>query len=185
MNANEVLIYTTEKNTSRYNHLIGCYNLALDLLKDITLPTTVKDKILNTVLLHDIGYSDKLKCTGLHSIDGYNFLNKNHPDLCFHKAIYLHSDFVNICPDRYKAQSDEIFNSLSDLEFATLLLLDYCDCHIDGQGNEVTISGRWMDLESRYQNNATVLHNSLSTKEYAYHVERIIDRILDILPTLK
>lgn len=185
MNALDVLKYTTNEDSTRYKHLTKCRELGEELLSDILIDEKIKEKILNTILLHDIGYSEKLKDTGIHAIDGYRYLDANYPDLCFHKAIYMHSDFVNVCPDNYKEESNLLYDSMTDLEFATLLIVDYCDSHIDGYGNEVTINGRWEDLENRYKTRPVVLAIAKTTKEYAFHVERIINRILDILPILK
>lgn len=184
MNAIDVLKYTTNEDSTRYKHLTKCRELGEELLSDIIIDKEIKEKILNTILLHDIGYSEKIKDTGVHSVDGYRYLDANYPDLCFHKAIYMHADFVNVCPENYKEESALIYDSMNDLEFAALLIVDYCDSHTDGYGNEVTIKGRWEDLQNRYKNKPEVLEITKKTEKYAYHVERVINRILDILPTL-
>lgn len=184
MNALEILNLTTEKESSRYKHLTACCNLANELLQDVPINLDIKEKILNTVLLHDIGYSHTLNVTGEHNIDGYNFLNKNHPDLCFHKIVLLHGDFINYCPTKYNEILESVYDSLTDLEFAVLIIVDYCDHHIDGLGNEVTIDGRWKDIKNRHSADSKVLKVQDDLIKYSYHIEKIIDRILNILPDI-
>lgn len=185
MKAIDILNYSTEENTTRYKHLTKCHELGQYILSDSKIDNSVKEKLLNTILLHDIGYSDVIKKTGIHSIDGYQYLEDNYKDICYHKAIIFHSDFINGCPDEYKNYVQEIYDSLTDLEFAALIILEYCDTHVDGYGNEVTIEDRMNDLYARYSNNPEALTTFNRFKENALHIERIINRILDILPTLK
>lgn len=184
MLAIDILKKTTSEEQTRYKHLTACYQFANELLDTIDLTDEIKTKILNTVLLHDIGYSEVISNIGNHFVDGYNYLNENYPDICYHKAILLHSDFVNTCNNEYKELVTSVYDSLTDLEFAVLILLDYCDTHIDGVGNEVTIEGRWADLENRHGNNIPKMNIINELKSYAYHIESIVDRILDSLPKL-
>lgn len=182
MKAIDILKFTTNEETTRYKHLTACYNQAEELLDNINIDKETKEKILNTVLLHDIGYSEKINTTKNHTLDGYNYLKDNYPNICFHKAIALHGDVINICENEYKDTFNEIYESLSDIEFATLIILDYCDTHVDGFGNRVTIAGRWADLEKRHKHELHLTKHYTELKRYAYHVESIIDNILKKLP---
>ena len=185
MNAFDILKETTDINHPRYLHLNGCYELAKELLEGLDISLPVKEKMLNTVLLHDIGYSSSVKVTGCHYVDGYNYLLDNHSDVCFEKVVCLHGDFVNITPIHHKDFVEGLYDSLSYLEFATLILVDYCDTHINGVGEEVTIEDRWNDLISRHNSNdERTMSDILNTKEYAYHTEKVINYILNILPKL-
>lgn len=184
MKAIDILKYTTKEELSRYKHLIACREFALELLDTLNIKTDVKEKILNTILLHDIGYSEVISDTGHYSLDGYRYLVNNHPNLCYHNAILLHSDFINTCAEEYKDFVTDIYNSLSDLEFAVLIFLDYCDSHVDGMGNEVTLEERWADLNNRYKHNPEKMKIVTDTFSYACHIERIVDRILDLMPKL-
>lgn len=185
MLAIDILKETTNEELSRYKHLMSCYNLAKELLDTIDMNNDIKEKILNTILLHDIGYSDVISCTGNHFVDGYTYLENKYPDICYHKAILLHSDFINTCNEKYTELVYNVYDSLSDLEFATLIILDYCDSHVDGMGNEVTIEGRWADLNKRHSGNESKMKVVNETKSYAYHVEKIVNHILNLLPNLK
>lgn len=184
MNAIDILKFTTEEETTRYKHLTACYNQAKEMLSTINIDEIVKEKILNTVLLHDIGYSEKINTTNLHTLDGYNYLKNNYPEVCFHKVIALHGDFINICPKDYTDTVNDIYDSLSDLEFATLIILDYCDTHTDGYGNKVTLEERWSDLENRHKNENHLTKHYDDLKKYTYHVEKITPEILHRLPKL-
>ena len=184
MKAIDILKYTTKEELSRYKRLTACREFASELLDTLDISLDVKEKILNTILLHDIGYSEVISDTGYHSLDGYRYLINNYPNICYHNAILLHSDFVNTCVEEHKALVTEIYNSLSDLEFAILIFLDYCDSHVDGMGNEVTLQGRWLDLKSRYEDEPEKLQILMGTFSYACHIEKIVDRILDLIPNL-
>lgn len=184
MKAIDILKYTTKEELSRYKHLTSCREFALEFLDTLDISVDVKEKILNTILLHDIGYSEVISDTGYHSLDGYRYLKNNYPNLCYHNAILLHSDFVNTCAEEHEEFVTEIYNSLSDLEFAVLIFLDYCDSHIDGMGNEVTLAGRWADLRNRYKNQPEKMQNIIDTFSYACHVEKIVDKVLDLIPNL-
>ena len=184
MEAIDILKYTTKEELSRYKHLTACREFASELLDTLDISSNVKEKILNTILLHDIGYSEIISDTGYHFLDGYRYLINNHPNLCYHNAILLHSDFVNTCAEEYKDFVTKIYNSVSDLEFAVLIFLDYCDSHVDGMGNEVTLQGRWLDLKSRYEAEPEKLETLKDTFSYACYVETRVDRILDLIPNL-
>lgn len=180
----ELLKLTTDVETTRYKHLIACYNLATEILTNVPINEDIKEKIANTVLLHDIGYSDKLSITNCHTVDGYDYLDKNYPKLCYHKAILLHGDFVNHCPEVYREKLETVYDSLTDLEFAVLIILDYCDHHIDGFGRRVTIDERWSDLKNRHSKTSKVIELEDELVAYSYHIENIIERILNILPDI-
>lgn len=182
MKAIDILKYTTKEELSRYKHLTACREFASELLDTIDISLDIKEKILNTILLHDIGYSEVISNTGYHSLDGYHYLKNNYPNVCYYNAILLHSDFVNTCPAEYTDFVIDIYNSLSDLEFAILIFLDYCDSHIDGTGNEVTLEGRWIDLHNRYNDKPEKLQELKDILSYASHVEKIVDRMLDLMP---
>lgn len=177
----EILEFTTDKELSRYKHLASCFSLASELLEGITVSDAIRNKILNTILLHDIGYSEKIKVTGEHAVDGYNYLNENYPDLCFTKAILLHSDKINQVSKNYLQLVTDTYDSLSEIEFITLILLDYCDTHISAYGDECTIDDRWCDLRNRYVDNETILKSINENYEYAIHIESIVNYILDRL----
>lgn len=180
----EILEFTTDKELSRYKHLTSCFSFASELLNDVTISDDIKNKILNTILLHDIGYSEKIKVTGEHSIDGYTYLNENYPDLCFSKAILLHSDKINQVSNNYLQLVEKAYDSLSEIEFITLILLDYCDTHVSAYGDECTIDERWSDLKDRYINDPKTLKSINETYEYAIHIESIVNYILDKLNSM-
>lgn len=180
----EILEFTTDKELSRYKHLTSCFSFASELLNDVTISDDIKNKILNTILLHDIGYSEKIKVTGEHSIDGYTYLNENYPDLCFSKAILLHSDKINQVSNNYLQLVEKAYDSLSEIEFITLILLDYCDTHVSAYGDECTIDERWSDLKDRYANDPKTLKSINETYEYAIHIESIANYILDKLNSM-
>ena len=180
----EILEFTTDKELSRYKHLTSCFSFASELLNDVTISDDIKNKILNTILLHDIGYSEKIKVTGEHSIDGYTYLNENYPDLCFSKAILLHSDKINQVSNNYLQLVEKAYDSLSEIEFITLILLDYCDTHVSAYGDECTIDERWSDLKDRYANDPKTLKSINETYEYAIHIESIVNYILDKLNSM-
>lgn len=180
----DILRYTTDIESTRYKHLMACHKLATELLADVPVSCDIKEKIANTVLLHDIGYSHKLNITNCHSVDGYVYFEKNYPDVCFHKAILLHSDFINYCPEEHKEIVETVYDSLTDLEFAVLILLDYCDNHVDGLGNRVTVEGRWEEIRNRHGKDSVVVKREEELTAYGHHLNNIIDRILDILPDI-
>lgn len=180
----DILRYTTDIESTRYKHLTACYSLATELLANVPVSLDVKEKIANTVLLHDIGYSHKLNVTNCHTIDGYDYLDENYPNLCFHKAILLHGDYINYCPEVHKQKLETVYDSLTDLEFAVLIILDYCDHHVDGLGNRVTIEERWADLKNRHGKDSKVLQLEEELVAYSYHIDNVIERILNILPDI-
>lgn len=184
MKSIDVLRYTTDIESTRYKHLMACYNLVTELLADVPISSDVKERIANTVLLHDIGYSHKLNITNCHAIDGYVYLEKNYPDICFHKAILLHSDLINHCPEEHRQMIENAYESLTDLEFAMLIILDYCDNHVDGLGNRVTIDERWKEIKNRHSDDSIVIQLEDELSAYGYHLENIIERIFKILPDI-
>lgn len=181
----ELLISTTNVETTRYKHLTGCYELAKELLENVKMDNEVKEKILNSVLLHDIGYSNKLNKTDCHSLDSYNYLKDNYPDVSFYKSILLHGELINYCPEEFKEEIQEVYDSLTDLEFATLIIIDYCDNHVNGYGVRVTVDERWEDIKSRHDKDSPVVKYAEELTNYCYHIDNIIDEILRRLPNLK
>lgn len=182
MKAIDILNITTEMDVPRYKHLSACGDLAKEILEEVKIPSELKEKIIGTVLLHDIGYSNELKNTGQHSFDGYFYLSENFPGLVFEKSILFHGDFINVMSNSLYKEVEGIYDTLTDLEMIVLHIIDYCDTHIDGKGNEVTINGRWSDLEKRHKGiNPEKWEVALKTKEYAYFVENTINYVLDRL----
>ena len=184
MEALNILLETTDVSSPRFKHLTMAYNIAKEITNDLNIPKELKEKIVNTVLLHDIGYSEKINSTKLHSLDGYNYLHSKYPDICFEKCILLHSDFPKYCPNDYSDFVSNIEDNLSELEQIVLIILDYCDIHSNGFGKKVSLEERWEDLTSRHANNPTRLKEVLSSKEYAIFIDKSIEYNLEKLESL-
>lgn len=174
MQALSLLYKYSRDNVSRYNHLVSAHNIAKYILEDTIVRDDIKLKILNTVLLHDIGYSNKINETDNHNLDGYRFLKENAPDLCFNNVVLLHGDMVNLCKDEDKEFYRDVYNNLTEIEQIALVVVDYCDNHSDGNGEWVNVMERFEEMKERYGDKFEILKQPKDTMEYAYFINTVL-----------
>lgn len=92
-------------------------------------------------LLHDIGYSDKLKETGFHPLDGYNYLKEIDENLA--ERMLLHTS----TPE--EAEMRGIVMPVVK-EDAYSMLLSYADARVLATGKRVSSEERLLDIINRY-----------------------------------
>ncbi|MBP3916202.1 hypothetical protein [Clostridium sp.] len=182
MKAIEILNSVVENDTKLYKHLWGAYTKAKNLLDGRHIDSDIKEKIINTVMLHDIGYSKKIAEVGDHNLDGYNFLLKKYPGVTFEKCVLLHGNYIGFLTEDDMHENnaskvllaDETNKSLTQLEEEVLNFLDYCDITTDGNGECTTVNGRLVDIIKRYGTSEVKVKNFENHIDAAYRVcERI------------
>ena len=174
MQALSLLYEYSRDNVSRYNHLVSAHNIAKYILDDTIVRDDIKIKILNTVLLHDIGYSNKINETDNHNLDGYRFLKENAPDLCFNNVILLHGDMVNLAKDEYAEIYKEAYDNLTELEQIVMVIVDYCDNHSDGNGNWVNVGERFKEMKERYGDVFETVKYPKDMMDFAYFINKAL-----------
>ncbi len=92
-------------------------------------------------LLHDIGYSNELRISGFHPLDGYNFLVGIDPDIAnmmlYHTSTKEEAEMLGLSlPPRIRTSTAD--------------LLSYVDSRIDHLGTNVGFNKRLSSIISRY-----------------------------------
>lgn len=151
------------EGSPRYKHSIEVSKLVMEIVGssyEYSQHATI------AALLHDIGYSEEVNFTGFHPVDGYRFLRakgyvKDILDVVLHHSLaredYLHNHSTKELED-YK----EII--LSDRAQKILEIVSYADWHTDGQGNRVSVDGRYADILDRHGHNSKVGEFMLSIR---------------------
>ena len=88
------------------------------------------EEVLNTVILHDIGKSNKLKGDSIAE-KGYNYLKQS-------PKVYARS-IRNMGTGRHSAECNEI-------ETLITTVIDYCDSHTDYRGNFCNITDKLQEI---------------------------------------
>jgi hypothetical protein len=100
-------------------------------------------------LLHDIGRSEKLNKTGLHPLDGKNFL-ESLGEKELGRKISTHSIAL---------ETAELKGVQGDFEPKTLeeKILTYADMHVNHLGERVSFNERIKGIKERYQNHSKTM----------------------------
>lgn len=122
----------------RYKHTIAVSLLMREKAQEIGL---CSDTAQCVGLLHDIGYSDDIKKTGFHALDGYNYLKNI--DQCMAERIALHTS----TPEEAELRGINLPKVKQD-KYARLL--SYADSRVMGNGKVVSFEERLNDIINRY-----------------------------------
>lgn len=122
----------------RYKHTISVSLLMKDKASEIGLDPNIAQCI---GMLHDIGYTDRIKTSGFHALDGYNHLLKI--DKTAAERIALHTS----TPEEAALRNIAIPKIKQDLY---AVLLSYADARVMGNGKVVSFDERLQDIINRY-----------------------------------
>lgn len=123
--------------------------------------------------LHDIGYSPRLKSTGLHALDGARYLRdqqKSEGRLC---RLVAHHSLAAIEASR-RGLSDILNREFPPLDGLLMDALTYCDMTTDPDGNTVDVAVRLREIEERYGANNIITQ---SIREAEPHILDAVRRI--------
>lgn len=131
---------------NRKLHLKSSYDIILELIPE----EGTCSKLKNTVLYHDIGYSNEaaFENSDDHNLKGYLFWQGK--NVVHEKAILFHSRF------------SEVILTCEDIDVLATYIVDYCDIHSGPQGQRVSIDERIDEIGKRYGEDSlvyTVMNN--------------------------
>jgi putative nucleotidyltransferase with HDIG domain len=130
--------------TDRYKHTIAVSLVMKDKASELGLDPHIAQCI---GLLHDIGYTNRIKTTGFHALDGYNHLLTI--DKTTAERIALHTS----TPEEAELRNIPIPKIKQDIY---AILLSYADARVMGNGKIVSFEERLEDIINRYGENHIV-----------------------------
>lgn len=145
-----------------HTHSQVCAKIALKLYEKAGLEPV--EKVINTVLLHEIGNSNLIKFSNNFKENAFALL-KNSSDV-YARAILNHST------NTYDFES-------SELEQYVTMVIDYCETHTDEDGFECTLDEKIKKTIERYGSSSKEVEELLNLYDYYIGVE------LDIFDTIK
>jgi HD domain len=127
--------------------------------------------------LHDIGYSDDVRQTGFHSLDGARWLRaRGHERLA---CLVAHHTGA-----RFEAEARGLAGALEEFaeeQSAVADLLTYCDLTTDPEGREVTPWVRLAEIDGRYGDDSDVARGMhAASGSLAAVVARVEDRVAQV-----
>lgn len=156
-------------NINRLNHSIQCMERFKSKCGELGVTPT--KRMLNTLLLHDIGYSKTIQDefdVKSHNLAGYLFLDSTMPNDVHTLPILLHG---------FGKGLNQV-NSLPYEDSLILSVLDYFDVTTSHEGKECSIESRIASISSRYGEENRKYLRALSKIEYFKTLERDVDKIL-------
>ena len=167
------LNFFIDKDSKRYNHILGVIKLANDMQIKISLDN---NDLYLAALYHDIGYSEKLHNIGFHPIDSAIKAYQDGVNLNTINAILCHTGAKG------EAQLKDVSLSkyYSNVNEQNLLakLLTYCDIHVNANGEFVTLEERLDDIFSRYKKNHLVYINIKNHIPYFNEIDKFVSDII-------
>lgn len=94
-----------DKQSNRYKHISGAVSLMKSLTKKLRLLLKMRIMAVKAMLLHDIGYSDKVSRSNFNPYDGYMLCVKNEINPAVAKAVLLHSGAFDEWQHRIEAET--------------------------------------------------------------------------------
>lgn len=138
----EIMLESNLKD--RYRHTISVSLVMRKKALEIGLDPDIAQCI---GLLHDIGYTDRIKSTGFHALDAYYYLLDI--DKITAERIALHTS----TPEEAELRNIAIPEITPDLY---AILLSYADARVMGNGKVVSFDERLEDIINRYGDNHIV-----------------------------
>lgn len=164
-----------DKSNLKYSHIMGTHRLMEHLATSLSLTGQLKQDCLDSALLHDIGYSEKVNKTGFHPYDGYVFCMENRLSPAVAKAVLLHSGamsemlFKNLGLESVYLPA---IQSLTEQELFVLELTTFCDIHVTLNGCFVSLEDRIKDMSARYEPNSPVMKHVYADLPYFQCIDR-------------
>lgn len=151
-------------DVNRFAHSCNCAQLLMDIANKNGIKISVR--LVNTVLLHDVGYSSQVTLNEDHNMNGYLMFKDSNK--VYARAILNHGK--NIYDDK---------SSLIE-QYATMVV-DYCDSHVDYDGKKCTIDERIANIIKRYGEHSKQAFDIVNLYEYLITVEMcLIDTLMKI-----
>lgn len=166
-----------DKKSNRYLHILGVVDEMRILLKDIDANEKKKGELILAAFLHDIGYSEKLKTTGFHPMDGAMFCYRNKlpkrivSSVMFHSGAYYDAKRMN---HNVKSFYEAYENTLTKKEKLYIDLITFCDLHRSPKGEKVTFNERMNEIKARYGEKHSV-YTSMEDKRLYF--EELIKKV--------
>lgn len=140
--------YLTPKSF-RHLHSMRVYTNAQELCAVRGIEGYKRQLILSAALLHDVGYTESYKITGFHPVDGYLLIKDLFPKEVSDTVLYHSFAFDEMLYRRVDLKS-YYRGSVPAESYETWRLVTMADLQSDGQGNKVTVHGRYADIAERH-----------------------------------
>ena len=162
----------------RSAHILGVVSEAEKLAPYFT---EVGEELIQTALLHDIGYADKARKTGFHPLDSGIFA-ANHSygeqvlkGVLFHTGAKGEAELVDKEIGKFY---EELSKELDQKDHLLIDLITYCDTQTSPYGIPTSIEGRVWEILKRYGRDHPVYKNITNQSDYFFSVR---DKVLGLL----
>lgn len=139
-------------DSTRLAHMRQASCTAKRIVSQAGYDSELADKIVTAALFHDIGYSEKLKNTGFHPLDGAAYLAHCNAPEDIIEAVLWHSSTpieIEVLPD-----IKEIYDRFPEPELDGIIhdAVRYCDFRTSPVGESYSFGMRILELENRFGN---------------------------------
>lgn len=136
--------------STRLEHMRCASNMAARIAKQCSLSAENQKKLITAALYHDVGYSNKLKRTGFHPLDGAIFLAYQKTDEEIIEAVLWHSSTIHDIT--FMPEIKAIYDKLPPRPENSFLLkaVSFCDFRSSPIGEAFSFGQRINELKSRF-----------------------------------
>jgi HD superfamily phosphodiesterase len=149
--AGELARHLLATQDQRLRHVAGAARAAIHVASRMAaLPSP---QIVAAAWLHDIGYSEQVRASGFHPLDGADYLEGHGWDALVVRLVAHHSHALVVAP-YYGVEQDLL--RFSPIHGLTADVLAYADLVSGLDGTGVTVASRIAELRSRTRTSALV-----------------------------
>ncbi len=138
------------EGSPRLAHMRRAAHMAERIARQCRLEAPEHEKLVTAALFHDVGYSEELKRTGFHPLDGAVFLAHYGADNEVIESVLWHSSTVHDIT--YKPEIEAIYRKLTPRPENSFLLraVSLCDFRASPRGEAFSFRQRIHELEQRF-----------------------------------
>lgn len=155
--AEKALEILLRNNTNRIKHSRAVAMVALEIASKMELSDELKEIILISALLHDIGYSEDFKFADFHPIDGYYYLMSNNWKEVYRMVALHHTHSYELAKMSRKDVLSIYESKPLDPEFELIVnIISEADFTVNSEGEIVSSKERLEDIKFRYGNESPI-----------------------------
>lgn len=145
------------EDENRKTHSLKVSSLVEKICDFLKLEDNLKDSIVASAILHDIGYSKEITKTNFHPVDGYVFLKEKGYNKIVLDVVLHHTGAEELV----KMTREDLLPhyNCSELEETSLLavsIVSLADFHVNGYGVIVTPEERLEDIRVRHGSDSKI-----------------------------
>lgn len=160
-------------DSTRLAHMRQACRTAQRIVTQMGYEAALAEKIVTAALFHDVGYSEKLRNTGFHPLDGAAYLaHCNAPEEVIEAVLWHSSTPVDI---ESLPEIKKIYDRFPTPDFDGIIhdAVRYCDFRTSPLGEAYSFGQRILELENRFGADSTPPHTARCSLPKARRVQSL------------